>query len=371
MVRFNLIGPCSRRKSPIASSFFSMIEFRRPAKVALPDGRLLFSAVSQIGNRIILVSTHYFDHPIDFDAITLRLIPSGKTLTNVWRHFRADYEPCVVLSAMVDEAPIALELEYEGHNWTVPLEPQDLPPSSRSLMTLFKEDYRRLPDFVRYYAALGVEQFCLYYNGPLDNVDWSFLETHDATRNASIVIVQWDIEYWWKLSRPTGIRRYDQQGFQHHAQTMAMNHYLHCARRSSTYAFFVDLDEYVFTPASLLEECSSAGASVVFQSWWAAFEDGSAIEPCALFDPKTRLRVHAMGGGKYRTKCFVKLSDVSLMGIHFPHQNASRNVRFLDGFFHTRAFRGTDEYDEFVSQYRPCTVSEFIAERFKFPTSTP
>ena len=164
--------------------------------------------------------------------------------------------------------------------------------------------------------------------------------------------------------RPTGDKTYDGQGFQHHAQIMAMNHYLHCARGRSEYAFFVDLDEYVFTPKAILTRCCEAGASAIFQCWWADFEDDDALERYTLSDANTRLRVVTNGAGEYHTKSLMKLSEVELMGVHAPSRHACRKVYFLDGFFHLHRFKGTELYPGFLGHSKICTQAEFVAEKF-------
>ena len=339
-----------------------MIEFRRSHKITLTDGRLLFAAISHVGNRLILVGTYYFDRPIDYDSVLLRLLPIGVMPSSIERHVRRDYDPCIVISATVGESPIILEISYEDRTWTVAPRREEEASSHWSLMTLFKDDYRLLPEFMSFYSTLGVQRFYLYYNGPLSNVDWRFLETDEKVKNANIVLVEWDVAYWWKLSAPTGHKTYDGQGFQHHAQTMAINHHLHCVKGCSDYSFFVDLDEYVFTPRSLLEQCCQIGASVVFQCWWTAFEDGAKRESYSLFRDDTVIRVLTNGAGNHSTKCLMKILDVDVMGIHVPYQHAARKILFWDGFFHMREIQD-HERALFLMHSKRYTKAEFVREK--------
>ena len=339
-----------------------MIEYRTPQKIALADGRLLFSAISHVGNRLILVGTHYFNRPIEYDSVVLRILPTAAAPEHIERHVRKDYDPCIVISATVGENPITLEISYGGASWTV-VPPRERMTSCRwSLMTLFKNDYKLLPEFVSFYSALGVEKFYLYYNGPLGGVDWGFLQTSDEIKDADIVLVEWNIDYWWTLSAPTGLKTYDEQGFQHHAQTMAINHNLHCAKGHSEYSFFVDLDEYVYTPKSILERYCQTGASIVFQCWWTAL-DGAERESYSLSADNTEIRVLPNGAGNHSTKCLVKIADVNVMGVHVPYQHNAKRILFLDGFFHIRRIQD-HEREKFLRLSKKYTKSEFVAEKF-------
>ncbi len=209
-----------------------MIRFCKVPMIALEDGRLLFSALSHVEDRLILVGMHYFDRPIDYERVRVRIPALGEEPVRLNAFIRKDYEPCVVLSAAIGQRPVTIEISYEGKIWVVPLEEQSKPASEWTLMTLFKHDHRLLPEFLRYYSALGVAQFHLYYNGPLESVDWTFLLSSEAGQYADIILYEWDVPYWWRLSGPVTVPVYTKQGFQHCAQPMAMNHHLHLKKAS-------------------------------------------------------------------------------------------------------------------------------------------
>ena len=335
-----------------------------PCKIKLEDGRLLFSAVSHVGNQLILVGCHYFDRPIAYERVKYRVLPSTVMLSDLRHYIRVDYEPCIIITAQVGVGPIAVELQYEGQTWRISLARETRAPSSLSLMTLFKDDYRLLPTFISYYEKLGVDSFHLYFNGPLNRVDWSFLE--EAARNSGIrvTLVEWDVPYWWNLSAVVNKPFYDQQGYQHHAQTMAMNHHLHTVRGQSDYTLFVDLDEYIFTPKPILDRCREAKLGfVLLQSWWATLPDVMPYESFSLLEDK-ELFVAESGEGRWRVKSLVDPKAVDLMGIHVPHRHTQVDYRFIDGFFHFYRFAENDRSPVTEKRMKPWLKSEFVKQRF-------
>src|SRR6185295_4969795 len=145
----------NRRKLRNNAAFggLSMIAFLTPPKIQLADGRFLFSAVSHVGNRLILTGIPYLDRAIDYDAVKISL--SREPASPVFDRFvRTEYEPCLILSAEIGEASVSIDIGYEGQSWMVAPERETLPPSRLSLMTLFQHDYRMLPEFVRHYTTL-------------------------------------------------------------------------------------------------------------------------------------------------------------------------------------------------------------------------
>jgi hypothetical protein len=335
-----------------------------PRRIALADGRLLFSAVSYVGDRLILVGCHYFDRPIAYERLQYRLRPATAKISDLRHYVRVDYEPCIVISANVSADTAAVEFYYEGQSWTISLDREDPRPCDRSLMTLFKDDYRLLPEFIRYYSNLGVERFYLYYNGPLKSVDWEFLRNSEKVRGADILLIEWDIAYWWKLSAPVGMPFYDEPGRQHHAQTMAMNHHLHSVRGHSAYTLFVDLDEYVFTPKDVLDRCCKTNpAFVIMQSWWASLPKPVTYEMFSIVEDQ-ELLVAESGEGRWRVKSLVNTADVDLMGIHIPHVYSRTDHLIIDGFFHFPRFVENDRAHEIDKRLIPWIKSEFIRQRF-------
>jgi hypothetical protein len=331
-----------------------------PRKIALPDGRLLFSAVSHVGDRLILVGCHYFDRPIAYERVRFKIHPATTKLSDLKYYARIDYEPCIVISASVGADPIAVDLYYEGQTWTVSLDREDPPRCDLSLMTLFKDDYRLLPEFIRYYSNLGVERFCLYFNGPLESIDWTFLQNSEKVRGADILLVEWNVEYWWKLRTPVGKPFYDEPGRQHHAQTMAMNHHLHAVRGYSKYTLFVDLDEYVFTPKDVLDRYrQTEPAFIIMQSWWASLPKPVTYESFSIVEDQDLL-VAESGEGRWRVKSLVNTADVDLMGIHIPHVYTRKDHLVIDGFFHFFSFAENDRSHKIDKRLKPWVKSEFI-----------
>ena len=335
-----------------------------PRKIQLDDGRYLFSAISHVGDRLILIGCHYFDRPIAYERLGLRLTPSTEKLSDVKYFVRKDYEPCVIITAHVGFDPIEVEFLYEGQIWKIALDQEEPPHCALSLMTLFKDDYQLLPEFIRYYANLGVETFYLYYNGRLDSIDWTFLRNLEKSRGARILLVEWDIAYWWNLSAIVDKPVYDQQGYQHHAQTMAINHHIHSVRGYSAYTLFIDLDEYIFTPKAILDSCRAEKPRfIILQSWWAALTEIVPYNSFSVLDDKNLL-VAESGEGRWRVKSMVNPDSVDLMGIHIPHVYLTGNYRFIDGFFHFFRFAENDRTTATDKKLIPWLKSEFVRRKF-------
>jgi hypothetical protein len=346
-----------------AISIREMIRFRKPQKIALDDGRLLFSAISHVADRLILVGMHYFDEPIDYDGVSVRVLPAANFVRfETFAH--RDYEPCVVLSAVVGEAEISIEISYRDRRWLISLEHEPAASSKWSLMTLFKHDYRLVPEFLRYYSALGVAHFHLYYNGPLDSIDWSFLSNSEVAKDADVTLYEWDIAYWWDVKRPAPLAVYTEQGFQHHAQPMAMNHHLHRLKSAGGYTFFVDVDEFVFTPRQILERyCDHGAPGILFQCWFAAPERDASYESFR-FNDDTPLLISRKGRGSSRLKCLVNSAEVDLMGVHFPTLHLEKNLAAIDGHLHIGGFEGNPRPDQVPQDFVRMTKAEFVRAIF-------
>jgi hypothetical protein len=340
-----------------------MIRYSRPRKIALDDGRLLFSAISHVADRLILVGMHYFDEPIDYDGVSARILPSSD-LVRFETFAHKGYEPCVVLSAAIGENEVTVEISYQGRSWIVPLEHEPAPSARWSLMTLFKHDYRLLPEFLHHYTGLGVEHFHLYYNGSLESIHWDFLSNAEAAKVTDVTLYEWDIAYWWNLKRPAPFAAYNEQGFQHHAQPMAMNHHLHRMKTVGGYSFFVDVDEFIFTPTPVVKRyCDRGAPGVLFQCWFAAPERGVSYETFT-FDDDTPLLISRTGRGQSRLKSLINAADVDLMGVHFPTLHSEKNFAAIDGHLHIGGFEGNPRPDQVPTDFVRMTRAEFVLRFF-------
>src|SRR5262245_45239362 len=129
-----------------------MVERRIPQKIVLGDGRCLFSAICLAGTTLVLIGTYYFDRPIDYRSVELKLLPETASLWRKKRILRVDYEPCYVQIMQVYGEASTLRVSYEGKTWEIPLSEEGTPPGGLGLMTLFKHDYELIPEFVRHYS---------------------------------------------------------------------------------------------------------------------------------------------------------------------------------------------------------------------------
>jgi hypothetical protein len=96
-------------------------------------------------------------------------------------------------------------------------------------MTLFKDDAKLIPAYIKYYSELGIEHFYLYYNGT--NIRSLNLPHYD-----NVTYIEWNYPY------KVNMRHY----ISHCAQIGAINDFLYWGKQISDYILYNDLDEFIY-----------------------------------------------------------------------------------------------------------------------------
>jgi hypothetical protein len=126
-------------------------------------------------------------------------------------------------------------------------------------MTLFKDDVKLIPAYLKYYSELGVEHFYFYYNGP-------DIQTMNFPVYDNVTYIEW--KYPYALF----------------AQHGAINDFLFWSKHMSEYVLYNDLDEFIYwkyNDNTLLEFIDSTKyLCYTFRNWFTALKNRRyKIEP--------------------------------------------------------------------------------------------
>jgi len=237
---------------------------------------------------LFIVSTyyHYRDKPI---TIVVDNVVAEEYGMNV-------YEPCRYFKVPISNTPTTLTINGKEYAITVTtIEPRS---KGLAIATLFKDDYRYIPNMIQYYRAQGVKEFYLYYNG------------HELPNNLpkgdDIHYGIWDFKYWnhgnWHMNK--------EAGWAHNAQTTFLTMMQCKYMPDHTWMGFIDIDEYIYPSAgkSIEEHLTDSGNhAVIVNNHWACIENNKII-----------YNTHHTGN---RTKTFYKRTFSGLVGIHKPKQS--------------------------------------------------
>ena len=185
-------------------------------------------------------------------------------------------------------------------------------------MTLFKEDYKMIPAYVKYYSELGVEHFYLYYNkrmgaDPLPALD-------------NVTYIEWD----WP---------YKNQYENHWAQITAINDFLYWAKNFADYVLFNDLDEFIQVPLDLAGDKLCYG----FNNRFVELDNPEqSVEVYDSIKNKNFKTFEWASEFPRRGKCIVSTKQVTTMGVHQPNipRFNNENTKVLGEFYHVSNFKG-------------------------------
>ena len=179
-------------------------------------------------------------------------------------------------------------------------------------MTMFKDDYRLIPGYVRYYKELGVEHFFMYYNKRMGSDPLPDLP--------DVTYIEWDYPYY-------------NQEYGHWAQITAINDFLYWAKHFADYVLFNDLDEFIQVPLDLTGDKLCYG----FTNRFVTLDDPSQTgdiknKKIKLFDWSNDF--------PRKSKCIVSTRQVVTMGVHQPNipRYNEENTKILGEFFHVSNF---------------------------------
>lgn len=187
-------------------------------------------------------------------------------------------------------------------------------------MTLFKDDYKLIPAYVKYYKELGVEKFFMYYNkaigsDPLPEID-------------NVTYIEWNYPY--------------KNHFGHHwAQITAINDFLYWAKHFSKFVLFNDLDEFI--SESFMQKINDEHMCFAFENQFVILNEPT--EPCEdvcdrMFN-KDFYTIKEKHNFPRRSKCIINTEKIKTMGVHIPNipNHSKENTLVIGKFNHVTNFK--------------------------------
>jgi len=215
--------------------------------ICLGPDRYLFCDLFIARDRVVFVSMIYPDIEIDFAAIRCHCLGGCFSFGQI--HVHRVYESSVV--GMLDDPRIAEHLAANGalevtiqyrDIWKAfVLRKETLRPCALSMFTLFRRDAYLLESWIDYYRLKGVEQFYLYYNGPLREIrKWM-----ERFQGQPVSFIEWSYRHRIRNYDRTKLVAPDLAKNHHHAQVTAIQDCIHRYGPLTEWLAMFDLDEYV------------------------------------------------------------------------------------------------------------------------------
>ena len=173
--------------------------------------------------------------------------------------------------------------------------------------TLFKNDYKLIDIFYKYYINQGVEYFFMYYNDKIND------QIKELYKKNNIKLIEWNFVYW--NPNPKLI---------HHAQPCQIQHALYkYGKNEYTYMIFNDLDEYMHIKNKKLIDIinESNYDSIQFYNFWSQTLDNNIPEEI----PQQIIINNVPNGYPHRMKCINKTNSIRFNGIHYPDKYTKEN----------------------------------------------
>ena len=233
-------------------------------------------------------------------------------------------------------------------------------------MTLFKDDYLLLKQYLKYYKDLGVDLFFIYYNGTINDEILKYINELNSERLYNIYIVLWDYIYWWNNEK-----------LYHHAQTMAITDSLNILKNYGNYTLYNDLDEYF-----ILNYCNCANndmyinINIKYNTFSDMIENNKDIdifvfknrfckmthdiisyeEFCNIFNLNNIIKGNLWL--KKREKNLIKLKNINVMGVHSYFEK-------FDDDIHNKIIISNMHFEfyhiiNFIEKNRPELLTEYI-----------
>ena len=218
-----------------------------PKKVIIKN-KVLFSNITLYKKKIILTSIFYKEdswnvNNINFNIKNTQII--NKTIYEN-NHFESSLSIILDLEKELESLDLSIDYTHDKtkyfFNISLKQSFKDITHIFLGAMTLFKDDYKLLKQYIKYYENLGISFFYLYYNGQFNNdllleIKGIINSVRKELQTDIIVyLVQWDYQYWWNPD--------DKLNKHHHAQTMALNDSLNIMKIFCKYVLYNDLDEF-------------------------------------------------------------------------------------------------------------------------------
>jgi hypothetical protein len=218
-----------------------------PKKVMIKN-RILFSNITLYKKKIILTSLFYKEDSWNVNNINFNIKNTQIINKTIYENNHFESSLSIILDLEKEQEVLELSIEYT-HNKTKHFFNISLKQSFKDIthiflgaMTLFKDDYKLLKQYIKYYENLGISFFYFYYNGQFNNELLIEIKNiinsikYELQTDITVYLVQWDYQYWWNSD--------DKLNKHHHAQTMALNDSLNIMKNFCKYVLYNDLDEF-------------------------------------------------------------------------------------------------------------------------------
>jgi hypothetical protein len=218
-----------------------------PKKIMIKD-RVLFSNITLYKKKIILTSLFYKEESWNINNINFSIKNNQVINKTIYENNHFESSLSIILDLEKEQESLELFIDYT-HNKTKHFFSISLKESFKDInniflgaMTLFKDDYKLLKQYIKYYENLGISFFYFYYNGQFNNELLIEIKNiinsirNELQTDIIVYLVQWDYQYWWNPD--------DKLNKHHHAQTMALNDSLNIMKNFCKYVLYNDLDEF-------------------------------------------------------------------------------------------------------------------------------
>ena len=337
--------------NPLDSNVYKYknISVIKPNSIKIDD-RILFSNVSLCKNKIILTSIHYRDNVClnqwNINNIQFIVMNENNQNINIIKKIIYDnddnFEASIVIILELDlkliknDNEVLLTISYDNSIFNLKLKDLDIKDHNICAMTLFKDDYILLKQYLKYYKNLGVDLFFIYYNGDFNDKILTYINELNKEGLYDIYIVLWDYIYWWNNEK-----------FYHHSQTMAITDSLNILKNYGNYILYNDLDEYFILDDANNELVNNE--NIKYKTFHDIIENNKETdifvfknrfcqmghdlmnyeEFCNTFNLNNIIKGNLWL--KKREKNLIKLKNINVMGVHsyFEKFNDNQNINII------------------------------------------
>jgi len=307
-----------------------------PNKLVI-DNTLVFSNITLSGQKIILTSNYYLDAPLNLNDLKINLYtPSHKSILYNQNIYENNSNIETILNIILDLDQYYEEIIITIFDKSFFLIQINTHTTLLSAMTLFKDDYPLLKQYIKYYDSLGIDLFFLYYNSKITHQFISEIKgILSSFSKIKIYLIEWDYPYF--ISSNNSIFNK-----QHHSQTMAINDSLHILKNNVKYTLYNDLDEYILLESyQCFKELVNQNNTIdifVFKNQFCKMGDElvSYNNFYNIFDISKI--IYGNYWNEKREKNLIKLENVNCMGVHSTY-TSNLNIQNISKFCHFINFK--------------------------------
>ncbi len=316
------------------SKSLSNINIIKPIHLYYDNNRLLFSNISLCKNKIIMTSTYYRQNNWNIDLLDINVNNNIIINREIMLHtdiFEGSY--IIILELNEYKEKVELDISYDKYKYHVKLKQLGFKDNNISAMTLFKDDYELMKQYILYYNNMGVDTFYLYYNGKIDNILLDKIVEMNVN-NLKIYLIEWNYPYYYNEY--------------HYSQTMALNDILYILKNYSKYILFNDFDEYIDNNINFNELINDNPNIDVFVFKNCFAKLGNETIKYSDFYDKFNINDIIKGNyyDKFREKNLIKIDKISTMGVHVQYNIYNKDITELIAgkFYHIVNFEEKNRY---------------------------